>query len=97
MVEQPAVNRLVVGSSPTLGATGPLEKRLTHLPFTQAFTGSNPVRATKLKIKQILDLFLFIQTTSHQINGDIRPINHHLFFELTIFFKTILLIEFNRN
>jgi hypothetical protein len=25
---------------------GPLEKRLTHLPFTQAFTGSNPVRVT---------------------------------------------------
>jgi predicted nucleotidyltransferase len=25
---------------------GPLEKWLTHLPFTQAFTGSNPVRVT---------------------------------------------------
>ena len=25
---------------------GPLEKRLTHMPFTHAFTGSNPVRVT---------------------------------------------------
>ena len=28
---------------------GPLEKRLTHMPFTHAFTGSNPVRVTKCK------------------------------------------------
>ena len=26
---------------------GPLEKRLTHMPFTHALTGSNPVRVTK--------------------------------------------------
>jgi hypothetical protein len=26
---------------------GPLEKRLTHMPFTHTFTGSNPVRVTK--------------------------------------------------
>ena len=25
---------------------GPLEKWLTHMPFTHAFTGSNPVRVT---------------------------------------------------
>ena len=25
---------------------GALEKRLTHMPFTHAFTGSNPVRVT---------------------------------------------------
>jgi hypothetical protein len=25
---------------------GPLEKRLTHMPFTHALTGSNPVRVT---------------------------------------------------
>ena len=27
---------------------GPLEKRLTHMPFTHALTGSNPVRVTTL-------------------------------------------------
>ena len=26
--------------------SGALEKRLTHMPFTHAFTGSNPVRVT---------------------------------------------------
>ena len=28
------------------GQQGSLEKRLTHMPFTHAFTGSNPVRVT---------------------------------------------------
>ena len=28
---------------------GPLVKRLTHMPFTHAFMGSNPVRVTILK------------------------------------------------
>ena len=28
---------------------GALEKRLTHMPFTHTFTGSNPVRVTILK------------------------------------------------
>lgn len=27
---------------------GPLEKRSTHIPLKDTFTGSNPVRATKL-------------------------------------------------
>lgn len=30
---------------------GALEKRLTHMPFTHAFTGSNPVRVTNMKIR----------------------------------------------
>ena len=34
LVEHPAVNRQVVGSSPTFGAIGPLVKRLRHRPFT---------------------------------------------------------------
>lgn len=29
-----------------LKVNGALEKRLTHMPFTHAFTGSNPVRVT---------------------------------------------------
>ena len=33
---------------------GPLEKRLTHMPFTHAFTGSNPVRVTILSRVVIL-------------------------------------------
>ena len=32
---------------------GALEKRLTHLPFTQAFTGSNPVRVTMYKFNEL--------------------------------------------
>ena len=34
MVEHSAVNRVVVGSSPTQGAYGPMVKRLRHRPFT---------------------------------------------------------------
>ncbi len=32
---------------------GPLEKRLTHMPFTHALTGSNPVRVTILTFKAL--------------------------------------------
>ena len=45
-VEQSAVNRSVGGSNPSSSASGRLEKRLTHMPFTHAFTGSNPVPVT---------------------------------------------------
>ena len=54
-LEHLTVNQGVVGSSPTTGAIsfysqvqtyGPLVKRLTHMPFTHAFMGSNPVRVT---------------------------------------------------
>ena len=34
MVEHSAVNRVVVGSSPTQGVYGPMVKRLRHRPFT---------------------------------------------------------------
>ncbi len=37
-----------------LEKTGPLEKRLTHMPFTHAFTGSNPVRVTNRKLRQFI-------------------------------------------
>lgn len=43
MVELSAVNRSVVGSSPTLGAiVAYWRSGLTHMPFTHAFVGSNP-------------------------------------------------------
>ncbi len=32
-------------------ADGALEKRLTHMPFTHAFTGSNPVRVTIRRLR----------------------------------------------
>ena len=50
-VELSAVNRSVVGSSPTVGAINVAYWRrgLTHMPFTHAFMGSNPVRVTNLK------------------------------------------------
>ena len=39
---------------------GALEKRLTHMPFTHAFTGSNPVQVTICKLVQDIYLgFLF--------------------------------------
>ena len=38
---------------------GALEKRLTHMPFTHAFTGSNPVRVTIEKIRSETGAFLF--------------------------------------
>ena len=50
-VEQSAVNRSVGGSNPSSSASGRLEKRLTHMPFTHAFTGSNPVRVTIFQTK----------------------------------------------
>ena len=51
-VELSAVNRSVVGSSPTVGAINVAYWRrgLTHMPFTHAFMGSNPVRVTNLQI-----------------------------------------------
>ena len=47
-VEQSAVNRSVAGSSPAVGAIFLARWRsgLTHIPFTDAFTGSNPVKVT---------------------------------------------------
>ena len=39
---------------------GALEKRLTHMPFTHAFTGSNPVRVTICKHNlNIVEVFLY--------------------------------------
>ena len=50
-VEQSAVNRSVVGSSPSIGAIYILaywRSGLTHMPFTHTFMGSNPVQVTKI-------------------------------------------------
>ena len=38
---------------------GALEKRLTHMPFTHAFTGSNPVRVTILSVGLYIRLFFY--------------------------------------
>ena len=46
MVEHTAVNRGVVGSSPTVGAFGPIVKWFKTLPFHGSDTGSNPVGIT---------------------------------------------------
>ncbi len=47
VVEQPAVNRLVVGSSPTFGAIiWPLGQAVKTPPFHGGNTGSNPVGVT---------------------------------------------------
>lgn len=44
MVERQAVNLLVVGSNPTLGAFAPLTQRPEYQALTLGVTGSNPVR-----------------------------------------------------
>ena len=50
MVEQLTVNQLVGGSNPLRSAifNGLLVKRLTHMVFIHAFTGSIPVQVTKI-------------------------------------------------
>ncbi len=39
---------------------GALEKRLTHMPFTHTFTGSNPVRVTISLFINLFDLIYFM-------------------------------------
>ena len=46
MVELSAVNRSVVGSSPTCGANWPVGQAVKTPPFHGGNTGSNPVRVT---------------------------------------------------
>ena len=50
MVEHTAVNRGVVGSSPTVGAYGPIVKWFKTLPFHGSDTGSNPVGIIKYSL-----------------------------------------------
>ena len=69
-VELSAVNRSVIGSSPMVAATILAHWRsgLTHMPFTHAFMGSNPVWVTIL-IKWIeLDVNPFFFAFSVKIN-----------------------------
>jgi hypothetical protein len=60
-VEQPAVNRLVEGSIPSVGAMARWRSGLTHIPFTDAFMGSNPIRVTKFVINPSMRDFLFLK------------------------------------
>ncbi len=46
MVEHSAVNRVVVGSSPTRGATRPVGQAVKTLPFHGEIRGSIPLRVT---------------------------------------------------
>ena len=50
---------------------GPLEKRLTHMPFTHALTGSNPVRVTTYATyaKARLDMSIHTQKSTHSSTG----------------------------
>ncbi len=60
MVEQSAVNRSVVGSSPIVSAMACWRSGLTHMPFTHTFMGSNPVQVTNSQNSSILsDFFIF--------------------------------------
>jgi hypothetical protein len=46
---------------------GALEKRLTHMPFTHALTGSNPVRVTIFQIKSERTSFFTYNTFSENL------------------------------
>ena len=48
MVEHSAVNRVVVGSSPTRGAKRPVGQAVKTLPFHGEIRGSIPLRVTNL-------------------------------------------------
>ena len=52
MVEHSAVNRVVVGSSPTRGAYGPMVKRLRHRPFTAVTRVRFPLESLAVKLIQ---------------------------------------------
>ena len=49
LAEHAAVNRVVVGSSPTGGAIRPVGQAVKTPPFHGGNMGSNPVRVTKLR------------------------------------------------
>ena len=48
---------------------GALEKRLTHMPFTHAFTGSNPVRVTNLLMTETYVSVFFVRENYRMIWG----------------------------
>ena len=66
MVEHPAVNRTVVGSSPTFGAIicWPLGQAVKTPPFHGGNTGSNPVGVIKKRHSQFCEC-LFVWYARH--------------------------------
>ena len=62
MVEHSAVNRVVVGSSPTRGAQGSVVKRLRHRPFTAVTRVRFP--SESLVVLGILDLPMWLNWQS---------------------------------
>ena len=94
-VEQSAVNRSVVGSSPTVGATlvACWRSGLTHIPFTDAFTGSNPVQVTifsRIVLTQLNPAEQLI--CNQQVAGSI-PVVSTIFIQATVFInlKTVFI------
>ena len=63
VVELSAVNRSVVGSSPTCGAIGPVVKRLRHRPFTAVTRVRVPSGSYKQKWN-IASVFLYLYLES---------------------------------
>ena len=57
---------------------GPLVKRLTHMPFTHAFMGSNPVRVTILKFTDEKSSVFFTQRETYDLKPYVK-INYLLF------------------
>ena len=60
MVELSAVNRSVVGSSPTCGAIWPRGQAVKTPPFHGGNTGSSPVRVIVKHTNIVCMLFLFL-------------------------------------
>ena len=55
MVEHSAVNRVVVGSSPTQGVYGPMVKRLRHRPFTAVTRVRFPSESFNADVAQLAE------------------------------------------
>ena len=70
MVEHTAVNRGVVGSSPTRGAYGPMVKRLRHRPFTAVTRVRFPLGSLYADMAQLAEQLICNQ----QVEGSSPPI-----------------------
>ena len=67
MVEHSAVNRVVVGSSPTQGVYGPMVKRLRHRPFTAVTRVRFPLESLAVKLIQSAEHYADVAQLAEQL------------------------------
>ena len=84
LVEQSAVNRSVVGSSPTRGANiGPLVKRLRHRPFTAVSRVRFPDGSPHGRLAQLGERLPYKQDVGSSILSSSTKVNGYL--RMTVF------------